>query len=78
MRLAVEPKAGFFALFDCPKRAFGREFSNAKDFNRAFIDETGVVGVHFGQYMRYAVCASPVEKFEREIRGAFKKAEVSY
>jgi hypothetical protein len=41
------------------------------------IQETGLVGVHFSNYLRYAVCAD-VDSMAPAIESAFKKAEVSY
>ena len=41
------------------------------------IEATGVVGVHFPPYVRYAVCAD-VEAVAGEIEEAFRKARVSY
>jgi hypothetical protein len=41
------------------------------------IEATGVVGVHFPGYLRYAVCAD-IAALATEIEEAFKKAEVSY
>lgn len=66
---ACKTEAGFFTLWKVPKSAFGRALP-ARDrhlaFNRAVIEETGIVGVHFlGQdekgrpepLIRYAVCS---------------------
>ena len=78
MKLAVKPEAGFFALFLCPKRAFGQDIADADQFNQLMIKNTGVVGVDFGQYIRYAICAAPVEELIDEIRASFEKAKVSY
>jgi len=77
MRLAVEPSAGFFTLWQSPRFAFGEEMKDAADFNQRMIYQTGVVGVPFDPYIRYAVCIE-VEAFADRINGAFKKAEVSY
>jgi len=77
MRLAVRPKAGFFSLWESPKFAFGREMTGAEDFNLTMIRETGIVGVHFGSYIRYAVCG-PVENWREQISEAFASADVSY
>jgi aspartate/methionine/tyrosine aminotransferase len=77
MRLALEPAAGFFTLWTIPTRAFGKRVESAEHFNFMMIDETGVVGVHFPGYVRYAVCAD-VEAMATEIEDAFKRAEVSY
>ena len=55
MRLALEPAAGFFTLWLAPSKAFGRRVESAERFNFMMIEETGVVGVHFPGYVRYAV-----------------------
>ena len=55
MRLALEP-AGFYPMADT-HCAFGRRVESAAHFNFMMIEATGVVGVHFPGYMRYAVCA---------------------
>jgi LL-diaminopimelate aminotransferase len=77
MQLAIEPTAGFFTLWLIPTRAFGRPVESAEHFNFMMIEETGVVGVHFPGYMRYAVCED-IAAYAREIDAAFKKAQVSY
>jgi len=77
LQLAVSPGAGFFTLWQAPKRAFGREMKDARDFNLMMIKETGIVGVHFHPYIRYAVCGS-VGDWADEISSAFKLANVSY
>ncbi len=77
MRLAAQPKAGFYTLWDAPTRAFGQEMDSAEAFNFAMIDNTGVVGVHFPGCIRYAVCAD-VKAMEKGLRKAFKKADVAY
>ncbi len=77
MRLAVEPGAGFFTLWRTPKRAFGEEIKTAKQFNFMMIERTGVVGVHFDPYIRYAVCTD-TESMIKEVAEAFEKAQVSY
>ena len=41
------------------------------------IEETGVVGVHFPGYVRYAVCAD-IEAMRRQLDDAFGKAHISY
>lgn len=80
MCLALEPRAGFFTLWLAPKYAFGREMKDAKDFNNTMIKETGIVGVHFPPYIRYAVAHDDVESPEAvsKIEQAFAKAQVSY
>ena len=77
MRLAIEPAAGFFTLWLTPTHAFGQKIQDGRDFNFKMIDETGLVGVHFSNYLRYAVCAD-VEAMAEDIEAAFKKAQVSY
>ena len=81
MRPALEPKAGFFTLWQAPKYAFGKEVKNAKEFNFAMIEgdgKTGVVGVHFHPYIRYAVASADVEAIADDIRAVFAKAQVGY
>ena len=77
MKLAVEPGAGFFALFLAPTRAFGKWVKNAEEFNYLMIEETGVVGVHFHPYIRYSVTGDTVA-MASAINDAFAKAQVSY
>lgn len=77
MRLAVNPGAGFFTLWLAPKRAFGRKIARAEEFNFLMIEETGVVGVHFHPYIRYAVTGD-VEAMVGPIANAFARAQVSY
>ncbi|MCX6722208.1 MAG: aminotransferase class I/II-fold pyridoxal phosphate-dependent enzyme [Candidatus Staskawiczbacteria bacterium] len=78
MRLALEPRAGFFTLWLAPKFAFGKEMEDAKAFNLAMIENTGVVGVHFPPYIRYAVAHEDVEAMAGDIKAAFEKAQVGY
>lgn len=77
MKLAIEPRAGFYTLWEAPARAFGRRMAGAEDFNFAMIDNTGVVGVHFGDYLRYAVCAD-VAVMADDLQAAFRAADVGY
>ena len=77
MRLAIEPAAGFFTLWMVPTRAFGERIESAEQFNFMMIEETGVVGVHFPGYVRYAVCGD-VQGMAAEIGAAFERAAVSY
>ncbi|HSX83633.1 MAG TPA: aminotransferase class I/II-fold pyridoxal phosphate-dependent enzyme, partial [Candidatus Saccharimonadia bacterium] len=77
MRLALEPAAGFYTLWLIPTRAFGTRVESAAHFNFMMIEATGVVGVHFPGYMRYAVCAD-VAAVATEIEAAFRQAQVSY
>lgn len=53
---ACDTSAGFFTLWQVPKKAFGINFEESKEFagmskheafNRLVIKETGIVGVHF-------------------------------
>jgi aspartate/methionine/tyrosine aminotransferase len=55
MKLAAVPKAGFFSLWHAPEEAFGRKVKDAAEFNALMIANTGIVGVPFGPYIRYAV-----------------------
>jgi LL-diaminopimelate aminotransferase len=79
LRLAVKPKAGFFTLWKTPKMAFGQEMADAEMFNNLMIERTGIVGVPFGVYIRYAV-TSPIDKSEWQeaIRAGFKQVRVKY
>ena len=77
MRLAIEPSAGFFTLWLTPTRAFGQPVESSQDFNFRMITETGLVGVHFSPYLRYAVCAD-IESMASDITDAFRRAAVSY
>jgi LL-diaminopimelate aminotransferase len=77
MRLALEPAAGFFTLWLIPTRAFGQKIESAEHLNFLMIERTGVVGVHFQHYVRYAVCAD-IDAMAKEIEEAFMQAEVSY
>ncbi len=77
MRLALQPSAGFFTLWTVPDQAFGRRVESAEHFNFMMIEETGVVGVHFPGYVRYAVCGD-VEAMSEGIEAAFARAKVSY
>ncbi|MBI4993405.1 aminotransferase class I/II-fold pyridoxal phosphate-dependent enzyme [Candidatus Wolfebacteria bacterium] len=79
MKIAVKPRAGFFTLWLTPKRAFGEEIKNAEEFNNLMIQNTGIVGVPFGKYIRYAV-TNPIDSPEwiQAIENAFNTARVSY
>ena len=50
---------------------------DAQHFNFTMIEKTGIVGVHFDPYIRYAVCAD-VESVADKIDAAFKQTTVSY
>ena len=77
MRLAIEPAAGFFTLWIVPTHAFGQRIESAEQFNFMMIEETGVVGVHFPGYVRYAVCAD-IAEMAADIGAAFERAAVGY
>ena len=77
MRLAIEPGAGFFTLWQRPDKAFGEEIKDAEHFNYLMIEKTGVVGVHFEPYMRYSVTGD-IEGMAEVIENAFAQARVGY
>ncbi len=77
MRLAIQPRAGFYTLWETPREAFGVPVSSAEQFNFTMIEKTGVVGVHFGDFLRYAVCAD-VNAMQEDLGAAFHAAAVSY
>ncbi|MFA4817410.1 MAG: aminotransferase class I/II-fold pyridoxal phosphate-dependent enzyme [Parcubacteria group bacterium] len=77
MQLAVKPRATFFTLWMSPKKAFGRNIKSADEFNELMIAKTGIVGVPFDPYMRYAV-TSQVEEWEKPLKDGFKKARIAY
>ncbi len=77
MQPAIEPGAGFFTLWKRPDKAFGEAIRDAEHFNYLMIEKTGVVGVHFEPYMRYAV-TSDIEGWAKIIEDAFTAAKVSY
>lgn len=78
MRLAVEPQAGFFLLFDAPTTAFGQQIADGEAFNIAMMNNTGIAGIPFGKWIRYAICATDVEAQIGEIEAGFAAAKVSY
>ncbi len=79
MQLAVKPQATFFNLWKTPKKAFGVSIENAKHFNYLMIEKTGIVGVHFEPYIRYAVVAEILQpNFKNAIVDAFDMANVEY
>lgn len=79
MQLAVEPGAGFFALFKRPDQAFGQRITSAEQFNWLMVEasDPGIAGVHFDPYIRYSV-TGPVEQWIEDITRAFDKANISY
>ena len=64
-------------MWRVPTRAFGRRVESAEHFNFMMIEETGVVGVHFPGYLRYAVCGD-IDAMAGDIKTAFAKAQPSY
>jgi LL-diaminopimelate aminotransferase len=77
MQLTVLPKAGFFTLWLVPKRAFNQDIVDAKHFNSLMIEKTGIVGVPFHPYIRYAVTID-IDSIADIIRKAFEEAYVYY
>jgi hypothetical protein len=77
MRLAVEPKAGFFTLWEAPKQAFGCRIASGRDFNDTMIEKAGIAGVPFGTYIRYSVTFN-IESMAPDIAKAFKAAKIRY
>ena len=77
MRPASQPGAGFYTLWETPSEAFGERVGSAEQFNFMMIENTGVVGVHFGDFLRYAVCAD-VGAMQENLKAAFEAAAVSY
>jgi len=82
MKIATEPKAGFFTLWKVPNQAFGIRIEGAEQFNDIMIERTGILGVPFEgfrkNYIRYAVCNNDVDKKMSLIQKGFEKAKVSY
>lgn len=73
MEIACIPGAGFFTLWKTPETAFGQKVESAEHFNKLMIENTGIVGVHFHPYIRYAVVGD-VEKMLPFIKVGFKAA----
>ena len=73
MEIARVPGAGFFTLWETPKKAFGQKVESSRDFNKLMIKTTGIVGVHFHPYIRYAVVGD-VERMLPFIKVGFKAA----
>jgi aspartate/methionine/tyrosine aminotransferase len=76
-RLAVEPKAGFFVLFDAPNAVFGERVTGAEQVNKKILLNTGLIGVHFDPYYRLAVCG-PVENNLERIADNLNAAKPEY
>ena len=77
LRPAHRPKAGFFTLWESPTEAFGEKMASGAEFNFKMIDEVGVVGVHFSNLIRYAVCAD-IQSMKADLEEAFGRAAVKY
>ncbi len=79
MQEAVYPGAGFFTLWKTPTWAFDKKIGSAEEFNFLMIKKTGVMGVHFDPYIRYAVVGR-IEYLEttEKIAFAFSQANVKY
>jgi aspartate/methionine/tyrosine aminotransferase len=79
MHQAVESNSGFFTFYHAPSYAFNKKTRNGKEFNQIMIENTGLVGVHFGEYIRYSVstCNFTIED-NKAITNAFNRARVSY
>jgi LL-diaminopimelate aminotransferase len=78
MTPVVAPSAGFFTLYTHPTVAFGQRMKSADEFCELMIKKTGIVGVPFDPYVRYAVCASDVIEHTDRIFDAFSEAQVEY
>jgi len=79
LQIACEPKGTFFNLWRLPKRAFGEAIRDARHFNFLMIERTGLVGVHFHPYIRYAVVADVMEEaFTEALHQGFDMARVEY
>lgn len=79
MQLVQKPMAGFFTLWRVPKIAFNTKIKNATEFNNLMAEKTGIIGVPFGCYIRYAVVNSvngPL--YIKGITNGFIKARVRY
>ncbi len=81
MRIAVEPKAGFFTLWQVPKKAFGQKIQSAEHFNQLMAEKKGVIGAHFEPgYIRYSVAAAHLNQEEplNMLWEAFQKTNIQY
>jgi aspartate/methionine/tyrosine aminotransferase len=65
------PRSTFFSLWDVPSQAFGRRISDGRDFFEQLIENTGIIIVPFGQYVRFAVISDKMD--EHEFREKFRK-----
>lgn len=91
LKSACATEAGFFTLWHTPESAFGHELpleGRSEAFNRAVINETGIVGVHFTSttemgrpepLIRYAVCADVLDKeFQERLEAGLAKIKPVY
>jgi LL-diaminopimelate aminotransferase len=72
MKLAAQPRAGFFTLWELPTSVFGEFVQDAEHFNQLMIAR-GIIGVHFHPYIRYAVVGD-VEAMLPQIEHVFRCA----
>jgi LL-diaminopimelate aminotransferase len=80
MRLACEPKAGFFTLWVTPKQAFGVDIKDSEHFGTLLLERCegwGLVGIDFHPYFRLSV-TSDVEAMLEQIKDVFRNADVKY
>ena len=81
LKLAVEPKAGFFTLWRVPTTAFGLTVKDAGHFNQLMIERVGLAGVPFNpSYIRYAVCNPLVDDNQliAELASFLAEAKIGY
>jgi LL-diaminopimelate aminotransferase len=80
MRLACEPKAGFFSLWVTPKQAFGVQIENSEHFGTLLMERgegLALVGVDFHPYFRLSV-TSDIRAMLEQIMEVFRNADVKY
>lgn len=82
-KIAVEPKGTFFSLWHTPQFAFGQGIEDSEQFNELMLNhlgKEGIVGVPFDEYgdkfIRYAVCAYPIEENIGKLTNLFEAAGV--
>ena len=89
LRPACETTAGFFTLWQTPDQAYGRDLhqeskaqgiSRSELFNRLVIEDSGIVGVHFGElFIRYAVCTDVLNpEFQKRFEAAVQRIAPKY
>jgi aspartate/methionine/tyrosine aminotransferase len=77
LRQAVPSNSGFFTFWHAPSRAFDQEIENGEHFNKLMIENTGIVGVHFGKFIRYSVATCEFNSQEQgRIADSFIKAGI--